>query len=158
MRSTRRHVNTPGRHTTRRHRGGWLALALVALLVIVACGDTSEPLDDTTWRPTDLGGVPVLEASNAFVSFGADATLNGSTGCNSFSGGWSTDGGDGGIEILTGAMTLAACATDELQEQETAFLGALNAALFYERNGGSLTLLDGDKNKLAELAEASVDE
>jgi heat shock protein HslJ len=100
----------------------------------------------------------VVAGSNVFVTFGADAQLNGSTGCNSFTGGWSTDGGDGGIEIITEAMTLAACAGEDLQAQETAFLAALNAALFYERDGDSLTLLDGDDAELAGLAKASSDE
>jgi heat shock protein HslJ len=152
-------VNTRRHHTKYRHRHAWLILTTAALLLIAACGDSGgEPLDGTTWTPTDLGAISVVAGSDVFVSFGADAQLNGATGCNAFTGGWSTDGGDGGIEIITGGMTLAVCATEDLQAQETAFLGALNAALFYERDDGSLTLLDGNKNQLAELTEAGVDQ
>ena len=145
-------------HTTRRHRIGWLTLTVAAVLVVAACGGGNDSLEDTSWRPTDLGGVSIVAGSDVFVTFGADAQLNGGTGCNAFTGGWSTDGGDGGIEIITGGMTLAECATEELQEQERAFLNALNLALFYERDGASMTLLDGEMTQLAELTQAGGDE
>jgi len=141
-----------------RRRFAWLALVGALLLPAAACGGGTESLEGTSWQPTDLGGIPVVEGSDAFVAFGTEPDLNGSTGCNSFTGGWSAAGGDGSIEILTGAMTLAACATEELQAVETAFLAALNAALFYEGGGDTLTLLDGDKNQLAELATADTAE
>lgn len=128
------------------------------LLLVSACGGSDEPLDGTTWEPTDLGGVPVVEGSEPFVTFGADALMNGSTGCNGFSGGWSAEGGDGGIEIITGAMTQSVCATDELQAQETAFLAGLNVALFYERDGDKLTLLNGEKTELITLGEIDTPE
>lgn len=151
-------VNARHSNPTRRHPFGWLALTLAAVFLVAACGGGNGSLEDTSWRPTDLGEVSVIPGSDVFVSFGADAQLNGGTGCNAFTGGWSTDGGDGGIEIITGGMTLAVCATDELQDQERAFLNALNLALFYERDGGTLTLLDGEKTQLAELTQAGGDE
>jgi heat shock protein HslJ len=55
-------------------------------------------------------------------------------------------------------MTQSICATDELQAQETAFLGGLNIALFYERDGDSLTLLDGEQTKLIDLTETNAPE
>ena len=144
-------------YTTRRHRLGWLALTVAAAFLVAACGG-DDSLEDTSWRPTDLGDVSVVAGSDVFVTFGADAQLNGGTGCNAFTGGWSTDGGDGGIEIITGGTTLAACATEELEDQERAFLTAMNLAQFYERDDASMTLLDGEMTQLAELTQAGGDE
>ena len=80
-------------------------------------------------------------AENANITFGADGTVSGNTGCNSFSGTYEVTGDtiviDGNV-----AATMMACEADA-QAFEQQFLAALTASATWERTGQQVTLRDG---------------
>jgi heat shock protein HslJ len=65
--------------------------------------------------------------------------IAGNTGCNSFNGPYRVDGDS--IEIGPLASTRAACPNEELQQQEQAYLAALELAKTFEITGNRLDLL-----------------
>lgn len=78
--------------------------------------------------------------SKASITFGPDGTVNGNTGCNSFSGSYTIDGSS--LEINGDvAATMMAC-DDAAQQVETQFLTALSEVASWERNGQTVTLRD----------------
>ena len=116
----------------RRH-GSSFARAIV-LLVLTAftagcalrgADDAGRPLEDTSWAVTSIAGAPTLPEARPTLTFAADGTVSGSSGCNQYSGAYRRDGGAisfGGI-----SSTLMGC-DGERGRQETAFLAALNGA------------------------------
>jgi heat shock protein HslJ len=72
------------------------------------------------------------------ADFTADQ-IAGNTGCNSYNGGYTTDGDS--IKIGPLASTKAACASEQLQQQEQQFLAALELATSYKITGDRLDLL-----------------
>jgi heat shock protein HslJ len=83
-----------------------------------------------------LGGVTMT------AEFGADS-VNGNTGCNVFGGPYEVDGEN--ITIGPLSSTLAACPTEELQQQEANFLAALQLAKTFVVAADRLDLLrEGD--------------
>ena len=109
-------------------------LAGLAILVVAACDSTGagtnttpEPtsagdLAGTSWTLVSIGGTPVAEGSGPHLTFGADGQASGSTGCNSMSGTYATDGA--ALTFGPMAMTRMAC-EESLMTQETAVLEAL---------------------------------
>jgi heat shock protein HslJ len=78
---------------------------------------------------------------NASVTFAADGTVSGNTGCNSFSGSYEVDGSTITIDGEV-AATMMACEGDA-QELEMQFLAALANSTTWERSGAQVTLRDG---------------
>ena len=68
------------------------------------------------------------------------ATLEGSSGCNHFTGSYTVDGDDIAIGPLS--STRMACASPELQAQETAYLAALAATNKWSQSGVDMELVD----------------
>jgi putative lipoprotein len=64
--------------------------------------------------------------------------VSGDTGCNRFSGSYTVDGQN--ITIGPLASTRAACPDEELQQQETDFLAALELATTFQVTGDRLDL------------------
>jgi putative lipoprotein len=128
-------------------------LAGLAILVVAACDSTGsgtnttpEPasagdLAGTSWTLVSIGGTPVVEGSRPDVTFGADGQASGSTGCNSMSGTYATDG----AALTFGAMAMTRMACEEsLMTQETAVLEALAAVSGWEIDSeGRLHLTGG---------------
>jgi heat shock protein HslJ len=134
-----------------------IALSLVVLFGLVACGDDSGsetegsavPLADTdglagtSWvltEYTDASGdtVPAV-AEPASLSFTTDAVA-GSTPCNQFNGSYTLDGD--ALTIDMGAMTQRACSGD-VQAQEDALLQLFpEVASFVIDDGDALILTD----------------
>ena len=79
-----------------------------------------------------VGGVTLTAEFDA-------STISGNTGCNSFTGPYQVDGES--IEIGPLASTRAACPNEELQQQEQAYLAALELATTFEITGDRLDLL-----------------
>lgn len=117
----------------------WLVV-MIAPVVLAACGGAGGSLEGTSWRLTDAAGVPASDEAGAFVGFGDDGTVTGTTGCNSFTGPYEADGGS--IDIGPLATTLAACPSDSLAAQEAALLAGLESATEWSIAGDILSLTD----------------
>lgn len=84
--------------------------------------------------------VSPIEGTTLTVTFTAD-TANGSSGCNTFTGGYVLDGDKATVGPLAGTMT--AC-EQPVMDQETAFLKALQTPATVESSGGNVTLRDAN--------------
>jgi heat shock protein HslJ len=85
--------------------------------------DAVRPLEGTSWTVTSIAGAPTLPEARPTLTFAADGTVNGSSGCNQFSGAYRRDGAS--LSFGRIASTLMGCDGDR-GRQETALLAALN--------------------------------
>jgi heat shock protein HslJ len=100
-----------------------------------------NPLAGTNWTATVLNGASVIEGTSLTASFGANGSLNGSSGCNSYSATYTVDSAS--LIIGPPGATGALCAEPEgIMEQEAAFLAALQSTSAYSLEGGELYLID----------------
>jgi heat shock protein HslJ/uncharacterized lipoprotein YbaY len=146
--------------------GSTLALADGTGSTVATFDAVSSDLAGTAWNITSYNNgreavVGVVEGTNPTLNFGESGELGGSTGCNNFSGTYTSDGA-GSIEIGQLAATMMACMEPEgLMEQEMAILAALAASTVYRVDGSRLEMRDanGAMQILAERAtgEASTD-
>jgi heat shock protein HslJ len=105
-----------------------LLLALVAgpaACAPIGGDDANRPLENTSWTVASIAGAPTLSAARPTLTFAADGTVAGSTGCNQYSGAYRRDGGS--LQFAEIASTLMGC-DGERSRQETAFVAALNGA------------------------------
>jgi len=128
-------------------------LAGLAILVVAACDATGsgsnatpEPtsaaeLAGTSWTLVSIGGAPVVEGSGPHLTFAANGNASGSTGCNSMSGTYATDGA--ALTFGPLATTRMACEAN-LMNQETAVLQALAGASGWEIDADGLLHLTGE--------------
>lgn len=130
-------------HTPRRF------LAAAALL-LSACASPPPPapaaaLENTQWRLSEIGGVKALDGAHLTLD-AKDVQARGNTGCNNFFGRYELDRG----ELRFGPMAASrrACAEDERNRQEGAFLKALGDARTWRIAGDTLTLR-GESGELA---------
>jgi heat shock protein HslJ len=127
-------------------------LAGLTILVVAACDSTGsapnltpEPtsaadLAGTSWAVVSIGGAPVVEGSGPHLTFGADGNASGSTGCNSMSGSYTTDG----AALTLGPMATTRMACEEnLMAQEAAVLQALTGVSGWEIDSDGLLHLTG---------------
>lgn len=129
----------------------WLALALLAAVVLAACGRDSAGLNDTEWTLNTLNGAAALANVSVTMELADDDQLFGSGGCNRYTGTWDT-GDDDALTLTPGPMTMMAC-DQPIMDQEQAFIAALTGTASYERDGGELTLRDAGETDLATLSE-----
>lgn len=101
--------------------------------------DTPNPLLDTIWTVTSIGGEPPLPGSEVTFSIAADYRAGGNSGCNNYF----TEAGFAGLPLTFGpiAGTRMACAP-AIMAQETRFFAALGATVGYELAGDTLKLFD----------------
>jgi heat shock protein HslJ len=128
-------------------------LAGLAILVVAACDATGsgsnatpEPtsaaeLAGTSWTLVSIGGAPVVEGSGPHLTFAANGNASGSTGCNSMSGTYATDGA--ALTFGPLATTRMACEPN-LMNQETAVLQALAGVSGWEIDADGLLHLTGE--------------
>jgi len=83
---------------------------------------------------------PPITGSLLTAVFGPDGTIEGSSGCNHFSGPYTIDGDEIAIGPL--ASTLVACGPSDLQDQETQYLALLMASNKWSQDAGVLELQD----------------
>ena len=87
------------------------------------------------------------------ATFGDDATLSGSSGCNTYTAAYTTD--KGAIEIADVAGTKKACPEPAgVMEQETSYLTLLPRAASFRVDGPVLELIDIDQQRLVAFARA----
>jgi heat shock protein HslJ len=133
-----------------------LVLALLAL--VAACGGDDDEQDATATPArsgSDLAGTAWVLSSYegrsggtaeavadapATLSFRIAGTLDGTTGCNSFSGTYEAN--DDELTIEVGPATLRACTDDAASAQEAAVMDALPRVASYALDGDELTLSD----------------
>lgn len=102
------------------------------------------PLEATAWQletlatGTDAVSSVVVPGQ---ITFAADGTVSGTTGCNSFSGGYTVDGSSLTFGPL--ATTRMAC-PDDVAAQETAVLTGLESTASFAIDGQTLSLLGAD--------------
>jgi heat shock protein HslJ len=85
------------------------------------------------------GAVSVIEGTELTVVFGEDGTVSGSSGCNTYTGGYVVEGDTVSIGAL--ASTRKACADPEgVMDQETQFLAALQSAATWSQGAGTVDL------------------
>ena len=112
-------------------------------------------LEGTSWQLVSyvsadnetVAAVPDVDATIMFQ----DGSVSGSSGCNSFSGGYTVDGNQ--ISMGEMATTLMAC-PEPLMLQEQGLTAALGGAATYAIEGDTLQLIDADGNVLATFVPA----
>jgi heat shock protein HslJ len=110
--------------------------------------DVVEPvsLTGTKWSATGVNNgkqavVGLAAGTTITATFSEDGTVSGSSGCNNYTGGFTTEGGS--IEIGPLAGTRKACEPD-VMTQEAAFLAAMENATTVTIDGSTLELRDAD--------------
>jgi heat shock protein HslJ len=102
-------------------------------------------LAETSWHlvtfPNQGAPTPASPETSATLEFGPTTQISGLTGCNSFSGTYTTDGA--ALTIHLGAKTSRACTGTPLMEQEEAIVTHLQTVATYAITGDVLTLSDG---------------
>jgi heat shock protein HslJ len=111
--------------------------------VTVSAGAPQNSLADSFWRATQANGQPVLVGTSLTAAFGADGSLNGSAGCNSYSAFYSEKKKT--LFISLPSATGMFCADPPgIMEQEAAFLASLASASSFSREGSQLYLTTAD--------------
>ena len=135
-----------------------LVLAVLAMAGLLAACTSVVPasptptIKGTSWLVTSIKGTPVIAGTQPTVTFGGDLTVSGSTGCNRFTGGYTTWGPAVAVGPL--AMTMMACPEPGVMEQETAFTQALSAARSARGDDLQLELVDQSGAVLLALTAA----
>jgi len=111
----------------------------------------ANPLADTEWVVTSIGGKPMVPQSKVTLQILADNGAGGRGGCNSYFA--ETRFEDSPLSFGPVAGTLMAC-SQELMDQEGRYFDALAATADFTRNGNSLHLLDKGGKVLVELERA----
>ena len=114
----------------------------LALVEIVDQTKVSTDLVGPTWVLETLNEKPPLPKSGITAIFGADGSLYGSAGCNSYSTSYQVGGNT--ITIKPAATTRMSCPETGVMDQETNYLAALASAKTFEIVGERLTLKDAD--------------
>ncbi len=131
---------------------------IVTLLTAVLCffvtgcaligqGGTPTVLDNTSWVLERLHGQPVIQGRRLTLNFEKN-NINGSTGCNSYSGSY-TGKNDGTWHTEAISATEMACSPRQVMVQEEQFFDALETATAYEIINEKLTLKNGEGQALA---------
>lgn len=152
----------------------WITRLLLAitLLSLAACNPTPTPGAGQTPSPTQTGtsaptpaqtlagtqwtlssfGTPgaqtaALGGTPVTLTFGPDAHISGSGGCNSYGGGYQI--ADGKISFTKVVSTMMACMDGNVMAQERQYFDALNSSGAYEISGDALVIHTSDeKNTL----------
>jgi putative lipoprotein len=139
---------------------------LAGLLITAACsrgeGGASTvaavSLAGSSWTVTAIDGqTPVTGRDAPSLAFDGAGRVSGATGCNRFSGGFTT--GEGGALTIGGdgaalASTRMACAP-ELNEQESRMLAALGAVAGFSIQADRLSFTDAAGEIVMEAVPAS---
>jgi heat shock protein HslJ len=103
------------------------------------------PLEGIPWvlglyRGSAGSTVPVIPTTSVTAFFSPSGIINGSAGCNSYTGGYTTSGQDG-LSIGALAVTQMYCGDPGVMDQETAYLTLLRTVASYQvTTDGTLNL------------------
>ena len=125
-------------------------------LLVTACNIIQKPtdtlLEGTSWELVYVQKHLVADGITITAAF-QDGAVSGSSGCNSYSGSYETDG----KEISFGPLvsTLMACMDpDNVMEQESQFLAWLQEAQTFSVNQGELMIFRPDGEALTFLPKS----
>jgi len=121
-------------------RKAWLLLPVTVIAVAVGAGigsAQSSPLTANAWTLATLLGKAPLAQTELTAAFTTTGNVSGSSGCNRYSGHYTSSGST--LKISSLASTQMACAT-KIMAQESVFLKALASARSYAVSGTTLTL------------------
>lgn len=110
-----------------------------------------NPLLDTSWTVSALGGAPTLAGSVLTLAFTPDNAVNGSGGCNRYFA--EARFMESPLSFGPVAGTMMAC-SEALMSQESAFFAALEATAGYKLDGDRLQLRDRAGKTLLDLRRA----
>jgi heat shock protein HslJ len=125
----------------------------LTILVVAACdatgatdGTTPEPtgaidLAGTSWTLTSLGANAPVEGADAWLAFGANGEITGSTGCNNLIGSYAVDGA--ALSFSTLGTTRMACPGDDLMAQDASVPEALTNVTGWQVDGQGRLHLTG---------------
>ncbi|WP_295940442.1 META domain-containing protein [uncultured Alistipes sp.] len=119
--------------------------AAVLLMTMAACGGADKTLESTTWKLSDMVGIPAgsinHNADFFTLEFNADEMMvAGRTNCNRFFGKYELKGRE--LEFGDLGMTRMACPE---MEYEKAFTEMLDEVDSFKIKGSELTLFDDGK-------------
>jgi putative lipoprotein len=100
-----------------------------------------------TWVLSTLAGQPVLGTTPLTLVLDANGQASGNAGCNQFSSTATLT--DATIAFTPIISTKMACADNSLNNQETAYLTALQSAAAWKLDGASLTISDAQNTAVA---------
>lgn len=130
------------------------SIAALAVLALSGCAITSREgttdLPGTSWVLVDLDGAEPVGDTHPSLAFDETDGVNGSTGCNTYSGEVAIDGNTMTFGPL--ATTRMACLDNETAAQEQAFLGAMEAVTSYTIDDEGQLVLQGDETLTFEVA------
>jgi heat shock protein HslJ len=127
------------------------ALVIGVAAIVAACSGGSS-LTGKTWQLTAItekvpafqGVVPAADQPNYTIEFKSDGSFNAKADCNQLSGSYTTTS-SGGLTIVLGPSTLAACPEGSLSSQ---YVAALGQAASYAIASGQLTITLSDGGTL----------
>ncbi len=118
--------------------------------IAVVSGLTSSRWILQSYSTLAAGFQRPLPGTEITARFGADGSLNGSAGCNSYNGGFM--GYDQTLRINRLTASQALCQTpDGVMEQEGAFLSLMQQAAKMAISAGQLTIFDSSGNRILEF-------
>ena len=124
-----------------------VAIYIIAML-LTACGasgasDQSASLDGTSWVLTAFNKNQPMAGREPTISF-EDGQASGTTGCNSYGGGYQLNGD----KISFDAMFMTEMFCEDVADQESIYLQLLGQAERYEVVDGVLTIFCGPQQTL----------
>ena len=122
-----------------------VVVGVAAALVALALTSSDDALEGEVWVVDQLtidGASAAPIPGTILTAAFEDGVISGVAGCNDYFGGYVVDGG--AIEVTEAGSTRAFCGEPAgTMDQEIAFLGLLQTADGFERNGEVLTLRAG---------------
>lgn len=109
-------------------------------------------LDGTQWVLTSMSGSAPVAGSSITLNL-AQGNVSGSAGCNQYRGPYTANGSSLAFGAI--AATKRACAEDDRNAQETAYLDALSRVKSFQVTGDRLLLMDAGGVTLLEYSRSA---
>jgi heat shock protein HslJ len=119
-----------------------VSIALAGLTIAAsacAAAGGQNALEGTSWILASIDGLAPVPGSTITAAFDVNGQVGGSSGCNSYSASYLTEGDS--LTIGRAVGTLMAC-EEPVMQQESKYLEALSATASYAISGDALTLRD----------------
>ncbi len=129
----------------------YLLTLFLLSLIISACSAPATPEPSASlvgaWKLTAYGPVsapvPAVEGVEAGLTFNADGTLSGNSGCNGYSGSYTVEGAQ--ITFTAPIVSTLMLCDETIMAQEEAVYQVLTDTTSYHIEGTQLTLTNNDR-------------